>query len=122
MRPSPKSAALRRCGTLSRAAGRAAYWHWVQAIRAHTQTLDSETLKAEMGTGGAYCSEIIPELRQESPESTSVDSPELAPFRLFDSITTLLKNPSEAQPFVIVLEDLHWTDNSTLLLLEFIGQ
>ena len=98
------------------------YWHWVQAIQAHTQTLDSETLKAEMGTGGAYCSEIIPELRQESPESTSVDSPELAPFRLFDSITTLLKNPSEAQPFVIVLEDLHWTDNSTLLLLEFIGQ
>jgi len=51
-----------------------------------------------------------------------VDNPEHARFSLFDSITTLLKNASEAQPIVIVLEDLHWADNSTLLLLEFIGQ
>jgi predicted ATPase len=98
------------------------YWPWVPANRAHTQTLDSETPKAEMGTGDAYCSEIIPELSQEPPESTSVDSPEHARFSLFDSLTSLLKNASEAQPIVIVLEDLHWADSSTLLLLEFIGQ
>ena len=97
------------------------YWPWVPANRAHTQTLDSETPKAEMGTGDAYWSEIIPELSQGPPESTSVDSPEHARFSLFDSISTF-ENASEAQPIVIVLEDLHWADNSTLLLLEFIGQ
>ncbi|MCI0439541.1 MAG: LuxR C-terminal-related transcriptional regulator, partial [Chloroflexi bacterium] len=48
--------------------------------------------------------------------------PEQARFRLFDSITTFLKRASEGQPIVLVLDNLHWADASSLRLLEFMAQ
>ncbi len=48
--------------------------------------------------------------------------PEAARFRLFDSITTFLKNAAQTQPLMLVLDDLHWADRSSLLLLEFIAR
>ena len=47
--------------------------------------------------------------------------PESARFRLFDSIATFFKNASRSQPIVRVLDDLHWSDTSSLLLLEFVA-
>ena len=41
---------------------------------------------------------------------------------MFDSITSFLKNASQAQPLVLVLDDLHWADTSSLLLLEFLAR
>ncbi|MCI0437907.1 MAG: AAA family ATPase, partial [Chloroflexi bacterium] len=40
----------------------------------------------------------------------------------FDSITTFLKRASHGQPLVIVLDNLHWADASSLRLLEFFAQ
>lgn len=48
--------------------------------------------------------------------------PEQARFRLFNSITNFLKAASQTQPLMIVLDDLHWADRSSLLLLEFVAQ
>ena len=44
-----------------------------------------------------------------------------ARFRLFDSIATFFKNASQTQPMILVLEDLHWADKPSLLLLEFLA-
>ncbi|MCH8745942.1 MAG: AAA family ATPase [Chloroflexi bacterium] len=51
-----------------------------------------------------------------------MDSPEQARFRLFDSITTFLKSASQKQPLVLVLDDLHWADTPSLLLLQFVAR
>ena len=48
--------------------------------------------------------------------------PEQARFRLFDSITTFLKNASGQKPMVLVLDDLHWGDKPSLLLLQFLAR
>ena len=48
--------------------------------------------------------------------------PEQARFRLFDSITAFLKSAGRRQPLVLVLDDLHWADHSSLLLLEFVAK
>src|SRR3970282_790587 len=48
--------------------------------------------------------------------------PEQARFRLFDSITMFLKNASKGQPIVLVLDDLHWADKASLLLLQFLAR
>src|SRR5262249_23258381 len=37
-----------------------------------------------------------------------------------DSITTFLKNAARNQPLVLVLDDLHWADKPSLLLLQFL--
>ena len=48
--------------------------------------------------------------------------PEQARFRLFDSITTFLKNASTRKPMVLVLDDLHWGDKPSLLMLQVLGE
>ncbi len=48
--------------------------------------------------------------------------PEQTRFQLFNSITTYLKTVAQPQPLVVVLDDLHWSDTPSLLLLELLAQ
>jgi len=62
--------------------------------------------------------ERLPDL----PPSPPLEDAEQARFRLFDSITTFFRNASQNQPLVIVLDNLHWADTPSLLLLEFMAR
>ena len=76
-----------------------------------------------MGAGAADIAEIVSDVKQRLPglqAPPQLDSPEQARFRLFDSITAFLKNASRSQPIMLVLDDLHWADKPSLLLLQFI--
>lgn len=103
-------------------AGAPPYWPWVQPIQNYIQQIDAQQLAAQMGPGAADITEIIPAARERLPQLEPLPSlePEEARFRLFNSISTFLKNASGFQPLVLVLEDLHWADRSSLLLLEFL--
>ena len=100
------------------------YWPWIQCIRSYVDTEDTGQLRQDMGPGAADISEILPELavKLEGLEKPPALDPEQARFRLFFSITTFLKNISRSQPLVLVLDDLHWADESSLLLLEFLAR
>ena len=100
------------------------YWPWVQTIRAYIQQKDIGLLRADMGPGASDIAEIVTELKEILPDlepSPPLD-PESARFRLFDSITIFLKRASLRRPLMLVLDDLHWADKSSLLLLEFFAQ
>ncbi|MGH2784633.1 MAG: protein kinase domain-containing protein [Actinomycetota bacterium] len=104
--------------------GAPAYWPWVQVIRAFVHDRDAEALTSVMGPGAAEIAQIVSDVReriQDLPEPPTLD-PEQARFRLFDSIATFLKNASRARPLVVVLDDLHWADKPTLLLLQFLAR
>src|SRR5439155_21889403 len=45
-----------------------------------------------------------------------------ARFRLFDSVTTFLKTATSRRPLVLLLDDLHWADKPSLLLLQFLAR
>ena len=99
------------------------YWPWVQLIRAFIEDKEPEHIASVMDAGAADVAEIVPQLRQKLPDlqpSPSLD-PEAARFRLFDSITTFLKKAAETQPLVLILDNLHWADRTSLLLLEFLA-
>ncbi|MFQ6026168.1 MAG: helix-turn-helix transcriptional regulator [Dehalococcoidia bacterium] len=98
------------------------YWPWIQPLRDYVQQASPDHLLAQMGPGAADIAEILPELRDKLPDLQPPPSlePEQARFRLFDSITKFLKNSAQRQPLVLVLDDLHWADRSSLLLLEFL--
>ena len=100
------------------------YWPWMQAIRSHIRDTEHEQLRSELGVGAADIAEIIAELREQYPdlEPPHELEPEQARFRLFNSITTFLKNAAQAQPMVVVLDDLHWSDTPSLSLLEFLSK
>ena len=100
------------------------YWPWLQSLRSYIQQQTPEQLQLEMGPGASDIAEIIPDLRHKLTdlETPPALEPEQARFRLFNSITTFLKNAAQSQPLMLVLDDLHWADRSSLLLLEYIAR
>ena len=101
------------------------YWPWVQAIRSYVRERDPERLRSEMGTGATDVAEIVSDVKERIPDlkpAPAMSDPEQARFRLFDSITAFLKTASRSQPLAIILDNLHWADKPSLLLLEFLAQ
>ena len=101
------------------------YWPWVQAIRSYVREHEPDQLRSEMGAGAADIAEVVSDVKERLPDlkpPPQLDSPEQARFRLFDSITAFLKSASQKQPLVLVLDDLHWADQPSLLLLQFVAR
>ena len=100
------------------------FWPWIQIIRAYTREQDPSALRSELGPGAADLARIVPEPREVLPELSEPRPVETAAarFRLFESVTTFLKAAATArQPLVLVLDDLHWADAPSLLLLQFLA-
>lgn len=110
-------------GSCNEQQGAPPYWPWVQPIRSYTQQADTETLRIMMGPGAAEISEIIPQVREKLTDldPASPLEPEQARFRLFDSISQFLKNLTQSQALLLILDDLQWADQPSLLLLEFLA-
>jgi DNA-binding CsgD family transcriptional regulator len=100
------------------------YWPWVQVIRSYLLGYSPEQVRSQMGAGAADIAEVVPEVRERWPglQSPPALEPQQARFRLFDSITRFFKQASQAQPLVVMLDNLHWADRSSLQLLEFLAQ
>jgi tetratricopeptide (TPR) repeat protein len=98
------------------------YWPWVQAIRSYVRDTEPEKLSTEMGAGAADIAEVVSDVKTQLPglQPAPQLEPEQARFRLFDSITAFLKSASQSRPLMIILDDLHWADKPSLLLLQFV--
>jgi len=100
------------------------YWPWVQAIRSYVRERDPEQLRSDMGAGAADIAEVVSDVRDHLPGLPPAPQlePEQARFRLFDSITAFFKTASQRQPLVLVLDDLNWADQPSLMLLQFVAR
>jgi class 3 adenylate cyclase len=110
-------------GRCRESGGAPPYWPWVQCLRALIQEAEPALLAAQLGAGASDIAQIVPTLREvfsDLPLPPSLD-PEGARFRLFDAVTTFLRNAAAAQPLVVVLEDVQAADAPSLLLLRFVA-
>ena len=101
------------------------YWPWVQVIRSSLRDKDVDDMRSEMGQGAADIATIVPEISDLLPDLThagSIEDPEQARFRLFNSVSAYLSAASRSQPLLLVLDNLHGADKASLLLLEFLAQ
>lgn len=100
------------------------YWPWIQIIRSYARENEPGHVRSVMGIGATYIADIVTELKELFPDLAS--SPKLEPlqarFQLFDSITSFLKKASADTPIVLLLDNLHWADRSSLLLVELLLQ
>jgi len=103
--------------------GAPAFWPWIQALRAYASDVDDETLGSTVGPGAGDILRLLPELEARLP--AAVPAPELEPeqarFRLFDAVASTLCRAASRRPLLIVLDDLHWGDESSLRLLGFVA-
>jgi predicted ATPase len=107
------------------AGGAPPYWPWVQAIRSYAREADAARLRSDLGAGAAEIADVVAEVREQVtdlPPSPPIDDPQTARFRLFDAIAAFLKRVAGTKPLVMVLDDLHWADEGSLRLLEFVSR
>lgn len=106
--------------------GAPAFWPWIQLLRSlaarhHRPELE---LLGSLATGPAELVQILPQLREFGAELGEPAEPlnaDHARFRVFDSVTLLLKKLAERRARVLILEDVHWADHLSLRLLEYLG-
>ena len=111
-------------GRTQEALGAPPYWPWIQVIRSYSRTREAGQLRSELGHGAGSIARIVPELREQLPDigdPPDMGDAEAERFQLFDSITSFLKAASTEGAMLVVLENLHWSDEPSLNLLEFIG-
>ena len=102
--------------------GAPAYWPWVQAIRGYVRDADPVAMAWQMGAGAAEIAQLVPEVAERLDiEPAGPSDSEEARFRLFDSVSSFLVAAARDRPMVIVLDDLHWADEPSLLLLKHLA-
>jgi tetratricopeptide (TPR) repeat protein len=104
--------------------GAPAYWPWARVISASLAHWEPETLSTRLGAAIPYLVQVAPEVGARFPAvpaSPSLDA-EQARFRLFDAVTTFLTVTSRERPLLALLDDLHWADKPSLLLLQFLAR
>jgi tetratricopeptide (TPR) repeat protein len=90
-----------------------AWWPWTQVLRAlFDRTHDlAAVARPELAV-------IVPEI---AGGSSSLGSGAAARVQVFDAAAQLLRHASSSAPLVVVLDDLHWADRSSIDLLRFLA-
>jgi tetratricopeptide (TPR) repeat protein len=100
------------------------YIPYVEIREAAARLFPPETLRDALGESAPEVARLMPELRRLFPDIPS--PPELPPEQerryLFNGMRDFLARVGRAQPLLLILDDLHWADDSTLLLLQHIAQ
>ena len=100
--------------------GAPAYWPWVQSIRELVREADPVAMGWQMGAGAAEIARLVPDVAERLDiEPAEGGESEEERFRLFDSVTSFLVAAARDRPMVLVLDDLHWADEPSLLLLKY---
>jgi class 3 adenylate cyclase/tetratricopeptide (TPR) repeat protein len=110
-----------RCfeGELSRPFG-----PFAEAIATYANQCEPEVLREALGSFGGVVSKIAPEIRErlpDLPEPVAL-APEEERHRLLDAVAQVFWAFARKAPLVLVLDDLHWADGGTLVLLRYLAR
>lgn len=98
-----------------------AYRPWAQLLGTLVETLPAEQLQEAMGPSLPWLARLVPALDTGSEPPSDLDD-EGATFRLLDAVTGFLRRVARRTPLVLVLDDLHAADRSSLHLLEHLAE
>jgi DNA-binding CsgD family transcriptional regulator/tetratricopeptide (TPR) repeat protein len=105
-------------GCLDVGDGVLAYAPLVEALRPLVGLLDAAELERVLGGARGELARLVPELGPAAAPRPA-EAP-LAPTRLFELLLGVLHRLAERGPVLLVVEDLHWADQSTRDLLGFL--
>src|SRR5262249_44107090 len=110
----------RECGLWGRCwegEGAPAFWPWIQILRALRVDLGqipaSSVQFPEIGA-------VLRDLAMVLPNGARLDG-EQSRFWLFDILLNLLRRSAAQEPLLLILDDLHWADPGSTLLLKFLA-
>jgi len=113
-----------RCPALFRMDGVPPYVLWSEVLRDYLEACSPEQLYRVVGFYPSEVAKLVPELRQKLgmiPQSLPI-GPEHERDRLFEAVFQFIVNVSKEVPLLVVLDDLQWTDQTSLLLLHYLAR
>ena len=91
-----------------------ALWPWTQVVRTlRDQDHDKDGIGTELAV-------VLPELAPTEPAAASRDGDEAGRLRVFDALGRFLARAASRRPTVVLLDDLQWSDRSTVDLMRFL--
>ena len=91
------------------------YWMWVQLLRGHALAEGGEALGDRLGIDAPLLAPLVPGLEAVEPEEALPElADDAARFRLFDALASFLLGLGRDGPLLVLLDDLHWVDRSSL--------
>jgi DNA-binding CsgD family transcriptional regulator len=97
------------------------YWPWRQVLRAIGNVIDLPALSDQYRLEHDL-SWLAPDIFASRDDMVGTGETSEDRFRQFDAVSRLLRHVTLARPFVIVLDDMHWADPASLLLLRHLGR
>ena len=102
----------------------APYGPFSQALERLAAVLEEHELRTALGASGGELIRLLPNLGEQlaglSPPMPA--DPDTERHRLHAAVTDLLERVGRRRPVVLVIEDWHWADAATLLLLRHLAQ
>ena len=103
---------------------RTPYGPFVEALDHLARVMEPEEFRAALGTAGGELTRLLPDLPArfgDLPPPIKAD-PDTERHRLHTEVTDLLAGVSRRRPVLLVIEDGHWADAPTLLLLRHLAR
>src|SRR5262249_30803067 len=100
-----------------------AFWTWNTALRRWMDRVGDEAVTAAAGSRVPHLAGVFPVLRDRLPQLASGAPSEAVGrgVRLFDAASRFLGALARPAGLVVVLDDVHWADPSSMELLEFVA-
>ncbi len=95
------------------------YQPFVEALRHVIADLPTSELRAHLRRDSPNLLRLVPSLADQLPglPQLAPGDPDTERYRLFEAVAGFLTSLSAAHPLLLVLEDLHWADPPSILLL-----
>ena len=93
-----------------------ALWPWTQVVRTllDQDDDDQDAVTAELAV-------VVPERMPRGAASSGGTGDETARLRVFDAVGRLLARAASRRPTVVLIDDLQWSDRSTVDLMRFLA-
>ena len=101
-----------------------AFWPWIQILREQAHHFDNPDVLERVGVGFPHLKKLLADSNDgsEPPSRTTPSISNIERFQLFDSVARFVKAIAWKQLQVLVFEDLHAADETSLRLLGFVGR
>ncbi|HUR14441.1 MAG TPA: AAA family ATPase [Mycobacteriales bacterium] len=100
------------------------YSPFIEMLEQALATMPPELVREDMGADAPEVARMVPELRRRFPDIPEpLDLPPEQQRRyFFNAVASFIKRASERFPLLLVLDDVHWADVPTLLLIEHMAE